>query len=255
MNRFPFATIMMLGIVSLSLAQKKEEPKKEPPPKLIVAPILGVDPGKTTKVTVRGLQVDTVTEIKLQEPKASGKVLGKGKKVPPPNNSDPNKIGDSEIEIEVTLPSEVPGRTVPFTLIGPGGESNSLSLLVNDSPRIPEKEPNDGFKQAQLISFPAVVEGKIQQGQDVDLFRFEGKADQEIVVEIQATEFGSPLEPMLSLWDRNQQLLTTADGDQKTDPVLKYKLPADGSYYLSLLDAHDQGGAIFVYRLRFRDGK
>lgn len=246
----PVIPIVLLAFASSS-AQKKDSPKKENPPKVIVVPQLGVDPGKTAKLTVRGLGIDTVTEVQLQEPKARGKILGKGKKVGVPNNADPNRLGDSEIEIEVSLPPEVPGRTVPFSLVGPGGESPPHQLIVNDeTPRTPEKEPNQGFRQAQSISIPSIIEGKVHEPQDVDVFRFGGKAGQAIRVEIQARRFGSPLEPMLYLYDSSNQLLTTAEAASVgSDPVLDFKFPRDGTYFLTLLDANDQGGSIFGYRL------
>lgn len=242
---------VLLGLSNCSLAQNKDAPKKEEPPKIIVVPQLGIDPGKTTKITVRGLKVDTATEVRVQEPKASGKIVGKGQKVGVPNNVDVNRVGDTEIEIEVTLPPEVPGRTVPITLIGPGGESQPHQLIVNDEmPQTPEKEPNPGFRQAQSVAIPSLIVGKIQDPQDVDVFRFDGKAGQAIRVEVQARRFGSPLEPMLYLYDSANQLLTTAEAASPgTDPILELKLPRDGAYYLTLLDAHDQGGSMFVYRL------
>jgi hypothetical protein len=251
MSRLLFAIPIVLLAFASSSAQKKDAPKKEAPPKIVVVPHLGVDPGRPTKLTVRGLGIDTVTEVQLQEPKASGRILGKGKKVGVPNNADPNRLGDSEIEIEVSLPSEVPGRTVPFSLVGPGGESLPHQLIVNDeTPRMPEKEPNQGFRQAQTITIPSVIDGKVHEPQDVDVFRLDGKAGQTIRVEIQARRFGSPLEPMLYLYDSSNQLLTTAEAASAgSDPVLDYKFPRNGTYFLTLLDANDQGGSIFVYRL------
>lgn len=243
--------IGLLALAAPSSAQKKDAPKKEVPPKVIVVPQLGVDPGKTTKLTVRGLGIDTATEVQLQEPKARGKILGKGKKVGVPNNADPNRLGDSEIEIEVSLPPEVPGRTVPFSLVGPGGESQPHQLIVNgETPRTPEKEPNQGFRQAHTISIPSTIDGKVHEPQDVDVFRFDGKAGQTIRAEVQARRFGSPLEPMLYLYDSSNQLLATAEAASVgSDPVLDFKFSRDGTYYLTLLDANDQGGSIFVYRL------
>ena len=75
-------------------------------------------------------------------------------------------VGDSEVEIEVTLPAEVAGGSVPFTLIGPGGESRPHAIVVHDgAPRMAEKEPNDGFRQAQPVVVPQVVEGSVSRPQ------------------------------------------------------------------------------------------
>ena len=239
-----------------SPAQNKKEPKG-PPPRVILAMPMAVEIGKTNKLTIRGQYLDAVTGIQVQEPKSSGKVVGKGKKVAVPNQMNAEQVGDSEIEIEITLPKEVPGSVVPFVVIGPGGESKPHSLIVkNGVPVVLEKEPNDGFKQAQPITIPCVVEGSIRQSQDVDVFRFEGKQGEQLTFDLQANRFGSPLDGMLTLFDSEGRVVATADdSDGSLDPVLQISLPQSGTYYLSLIDAHDQGGSLFLYRLAFRNSK
>jgi hypothetical protein len=84
----------------------------------------------------------------------------------------------------------------------------------------------------------------------VDVFRVEGKAGDRLVFEVQARRFGSPLEAMLTLYDADGHIMATAEGmGAQRDPVLKASLPRDGKYFLALIDAHDQGGPIWVYRL------
>ena len=56
----------------------------------------------------------------------SGKVLGKGRKVSRLESDElPQIVGDSEIDVEVTLPAEVPGGLVPVSFVGPGGEGQA----------------------------------------------------------------------------------------------------------------------------------
>jgi hypothetical protein len=231
-------------------AQKKDAPKDAAPQPIVTLP-LAIDKGKSTKLTVRGLHVDSAIEVHVSEPKSSGRIAGKGTNIPVPKDANPAQLGDSEIEIEITIPEEVPSGVVPFTLVGPGGESKPHSLIVNDeTPRVAEKEPNNGFGEAQPIAVPQIVEGLIKQPQDVDVFRVEGKAGDRIVFEVQARRFGSPVEAMLTLYDADGQILATAEGaGPRRDPVLKALLPRDGRYFLALIDANDQGGPIWVYRL------
>lgn len=243
------AAFLLTLLAATAIAQPKKD-AKEAPPHVIVALPLAVEMGKTTKVTLRGLGLDTVTEIRFQEPRSTGK-LGKSKKVAVPNEANPKRIGDSEIEVEVTLPPEVPGGVVPFTLASPTGESKPHRLIVrDDTAPIVEKEPNDGFKNAQPIQIPCVVDGSIRQAQDVDVFRVDGKRDETLVFEVQANRFGSPLDAMLTIYDDAGRVVAVADdSDGSTDPILSVKLPKDGTYYAALLDANDQGGSIYVYRL------
>jgi hypothetical protein len=67
---------------------------------------------------------------------------------------------------------------------------------------------------------------------------------------VQAARFGSPVDGFLTLHDADRKLLASSDdADGSADPVLAVTLPKDGTYYISLIDAHDLGGANFGYRL------
>src|SRR6185369_5465903 len=95
--------------------------------------------------------------------------------------------GDTQIEVEVNVPAEFAGKTVGLTAVTPAGDTQAYELLI-DGPGtvLPEKESNNGFRQAQVITLPQVVEGTISPAQDVDVFRFEGKAGQTVVMEVAA---------------------------------------------------------------------
>jgi len=247
-------TFIYLLAVVVPLSPAAGQPTKEGPPKPLYAIQLAADAGKTTKLTIRGVRLDTATEVRVGDPKSSGKVVGKGRKTPISNQMNADVVGDTEIDVEITLPADVPGGVVPLSLIGPGGEGRPFLLLVNDdTPRIPEKEPNDGFKQAMSLTAPVVVEAGFKQPQDVDVFRIEGKAGDKFRFEVQAKRYGSPAEPMLTLYDVAGRVVATGETSTNTpDPIIRITLPKDGVYYVSVIEGFDQGGPMFVYRLVFR---
>src|SRR5262249_44853995 len=144
-----------------SSAQVKEGPK-------VLVPLpLGAAPGMPTLLTLRGLRLDTATEVRCQAPKARAKLLGKGKAgVPKPE--DAPRLGDTQVEIELTLPPDYPGRTVTVSVVTPAGESPAHPLLVERGPVVAEKEPNNGFREAQPITVPLELQGAIGRPQDVD---------------------------------------------------------------------------------------
>ncbi len=256
MNRL-LPTLLLLVVLPPSVGQQKDKPKDQPP-KLLYALQLGADAGKTTKLTLRGLRLDTATEVRLGEPKSSGKVIGKGRKAAMPNaQMNVEAVGDTELDVEVSLPAEVPGGVVPIMVIGPGGESTPLRVLVNDdSPRVAEKEPNDGFKQSMAIVVPSVVEASIKQSQDVDVFQFEGKTGEKLRIEVVAARAGSPVAPILTLYDSAGRTLATGEVPTgERDPTIRFTVSANGAYLISVIDAHDQGGPMFVYRLAVRRDK
>ena len=232
-----------------ALAQKKPEPKDRP--QLTLAVPFVINAGKPVKVTVRGLKLDGITEVRCHEPKSFAKIVGKPAKANVPDPKLTAQLGDIQIEVEVTVPSETVAHDISISLIGPGGESNLLRLHVDDGLSVvAEKEPNNGFKQAQPLSVPIAVDGAIQNAQDVDVFRIEGKAGQRVVFEVLASRYGSPLDPVLTLFDDRGQTVAVSDDAERTNNVrLTVTLPRTGTYYLSIVDANDQGGAFHRYRL------
>jgi len=251
------ACVMFFAFPLDDVSAQKQKENQGAAPHVIVAMPLAVEPGKTTKIVLRGLGLDSASGIQMKEPKSTARLIGKGKKVPVPVNAAANQVGDSEIEIEVSPSKETTGSVVPFSIIGPAGESKPHQLIVKDDmPIVVEKEPNDGFKLAQPITLPCIVEGSIRQAQDVDVFRFEGNKGDWLVFEVQANRFGSPLDGILTLYDDAGRVVAGADDSADSlDPILCVTLPRSASYFLSLIDAHDQGGSVFVYRLIARSAK
>jgi hypothetical protein len=242
--------LLLLAFAPAAPGQAKTKPPPKNLPKVLMALPLGVPAGTTTRLALRGLRLDGATEVKVA-PKGSVKVLKKNK-VPVPNQADPNKVGDSQVEVELTVPADFPGDRAKLTVRGPGGESRPHEVLIDRAPVLNEKEPNDGFKAAQKIAIGQVVQGAIAAPLDVDCFRFEGKAGQRVVVEIFAARHGSALDAILTLYDERGQKVAEKDSGDGVDPRLELALPRAGAYFVCIQDAHDQGGATHVYRLLIR---
>jgi hypothetical protein len=246
---------LLLAATALT-AQDKKPPEKKDAPRVVVAVPLGIPAGKTTKVTLRGLRLDTATEVRCGAPKATAKVVSKGKATVP-NMQEAKHVGDTQVEVEVTLPADAAEGMSELTVVTPAGESAPHKLLVEKTVSvISEKEPNNGFKQAQPVALPQAVDGTISQNQDVDVYRFEGKAGQRVVIEVFAARYGSALDSFLSLHDADGRLLATCDDiDGSTDSRIEATLPKDGAYYASVIDANDIGGPAHVYRLVVKEKK
>jgi hypothetical protein len=255
----PYRTCAALVVVlGLPLAWSPAQVKKPAPansPRVLMAIPLGASPGKTTRVTLRGLKLDQANAVRFPNSKATAKIVSKGKAAVP--NKNPAREGDTQVVVDVTLPRETAGGTVNLVVATPAGESKAHSLLVETAvPVVAEKEPNNGFRNAQKIQVPQAVDGVIAHARDVDGFRFDGKAGQKVVCEVFAARHGSALDSVLTLYDADgQELASNDDIKGSTDSRLEVKLPRAGAYYLSLMDAHDQGGAAHVYRLVVKTGK
>ncbi|MDB5313976.1 MAG: putative subtilase-type serine protease precursor [Gemmataceae bacterium] len=248
----PFA----LATSAPSSAQKKDPEKKDQPRVLYSVPLV-VAPGEKGKLVLRGKNLDAVKEVTVAGADgAKVKVLG-GKKTAVGNNQPAERIGDTEVEIELDLPKGAkPGR-VKLTAVGPGGGSAAYTLLLpDDTPAVKEKEPNDGFDQAQAIPVPAAVEGTIKGERDTDVYKFDGKKGDKLRIEVQAARFGSPVDALITVYDGGRRVVAAADDtDGSPDPALTVTLPRDGPFYVTVLDAHDLGGPQFGYRLVVKKDK
>jgi hypothetical protein len=152
------------------------------------------------------------------------------------------------------------------------GVSNLRPFAVDSLPEILEQEPNNTVAQSQKVSLPIIVNGRIDPPGDRDVFRFEGKAGEEIVAEVQARRLDSPLDSCLKLTDAGgKQLAFNDDYEEKVggapegwedkglgrethhaDSYIRATLPADGTYYLHLGDIQGKGGPEYAYRLHIR---
>lgn len=157
--------------------------------------------------------------------------------------------------MQLLLPPDAPAGPTPFVLVSPGGETESTNRLLVFAPGslLKEKEPNGGFRTAQEIPFAKPLLGTISEANDVDVFRFTGQAGQTIVAEVLAARLGSLLDASLMLYGATGHVLAgNDDSPAGADPELRFKLPADGVYFLSLFDAQDKGGPTHVYQLTVR---
>lgn len=242
--------VLVLCVLSSPPAPSQPKDKdKKVAPKVIMALPLGVAPGQTTKVTVRGLQLDKSSAIKFASDKVQAKIIGKGKAEVPDKN--PEQVGDSQFVIEVTLPKDFAEAQATFEIETAEGKTKPHALLIETKlPVVPQKEPNDGFAAAQKVQVPQVIDGAIDRAQDVDVYAFTGKAGDKVLIEVLAQRHGSVLDAMLTLYDASgQQVAFTDNLSDSSDAVMNVTLTKTGTFYLSLIDAHDKGGVTYPYRL------
>jgi len=112
---------------------------------------------------------------------------------------------------------------------------------------------------AQPVTLPIIINGRIDAPGDNGVFRFAGRAGEQIVAEVCARRLDSPLDSTLELTDAaGKRLAFNDDYDDKgsglethhADSYLTATLPADGNYFVHIRDAQRQGGPACAYRLR-----
>lgn len=236
--------------------EKKPEPK--PSPSVLLASPLAAVAGATNSIKLRGLNLTNAVEVRfLAVPSGLVSTIRSATKSEPPKPLDAKRAGDTQIELSLLLPSGIAAVELPFVVVTPDGLSatNRLVVLPADG-AVDEKEPNGGFKEAQLIRFGQTVRGEIGKEKDVDVFRFEGAAGDRIRVELTAARLGSALDALVNLHDASGHLLASADDPLPgRDAVLEATLPTAGPWFLVLLDAHDRGGPAHPYLLSLQAPK
>jgi len=237
------------GLTPTSSQDKKKDKAKKVEPRITVVLPLGASLGKTGKLTIRGIALGQATEVRVG---GGGKAKITSKGVAPVPDKNPEKVGDTQVVAEVSLPDKLPEGGFEITVVTPMGTTKPHALLVESKyPVVQEKEPNPGFRQSQEVKLPCVIEGAVASPRDVDVFSFQGRTGQKIKASVLASAHGSALDAMLFLYNQSGALLASAD-DRKgsRDGVLEFTLPADGVYHLTLIDASDTGSVVHVYRLR-----
>lgn len=156
-----------------------------------------------------------------------------------------------------------PGKREPgIWSIGLGGKhgmAQQIEFALAELPECNEKEPNNKTDNAQTVQLPIVINGRIDQAGDWDVYRFQGKAGERIVAQVRARRLGSPMDSLLKLTDAQGKPIAFNDDHadksaglttHQADSFLQTTLPKAGVYCLHVGDTQNHGGPEFGYRLR-----
>ncbi|MEN6627749.1 MAG: hypothetical protein ABFD69_16100 [Candidatus Sumerlaeia bacterium] len=174
----------------------------------------------------------------------------------------PNIQLSETVLVEITIDGNaIPGER-QIRLSSPTGLTNPLTFQVGTWPEVTEQEPNDPGEYEMLppesaVSVPFMLNGQVKPG-DVDRFKFFAQRNQQIVIEAHARDLMPYLadavpgwfQPVMALYDSKGEEVAYADDYQfNPDPVLFYKISADGEYELEIRDSIYRGREDFVYRI------
>ena len=236
----------LLALLLATPACFAAEEKKDIPRVTAVAP-LGLTAGEASTLRLRGLLLKDATEVRTI-PEAAAKLKDK-KDASLPNGLEAKEVGDTEVSIELTPPADCTKLSVQIVTPKGATEPHDIAIFPKEA-TVAEKEPNDGFRTAQMIDTAKPIVGKIGADKDVDVFRFEAKAGKPITARLIAAGSGSLLDAVLSLYDAAGRSLGSADDfDTQRDPILTATPATDGPLCIVVSDAHDRGGSWHEYRL------
>ena len=155
-------------------------------------------------------------------------------------------------KLEVTVAKEASPGIHRFRLKTPLGTSNMLTLAIGTLPEVKEREKSamDAGAPPQMIDLPATLIGSIQGPGEKDAYQFEGKAGEDVVFRVEASEIGSKLTSALSLSDADGRVVSTAgENSNRPDAELTYHIAQAGKYDVTITDRANGGGEGYFYRL------
>lgn len=216
-------------------AKTKSTPAK---PEITAVWPRGVQRGATTRITLTGKHLADVSQLAFNNAKLTGKLM-----------ADDAKHSHALV-IDVTAADGLALGGYELTLKGPGGAAAPLKLHLDDLEQVVEQEPNLDGAAATSLTLPVSVWGAIGEKGDADLFSFEARGGQTIVLDLGAQSLGSKLNGVLTLTDsQGRVMIATNDFDGQADPLLAFTPPADGRYVVRLSDLMLAGSDEHFYRL------
>jgi Bacterial pre-peptidase C-terminal domain len=132
-----------------------------------------------------------------------------------------------------------------------GEKTNPTAFVVSSLPQVLEREPNDTPEQANRVTIPCGINGRIQTKRDLDHYVFAAKKGKAIRFEVKARRFGtalcSSLDSVLDVMNSKGSILASNDDTFGKDAALVFTPPADGDYVLRIRDLNSKGGETAVY--------
>jgi hypothetical protein len=161
-------------------------------------------------------------------------------------------IGDpaGEIKKKVKLPAQPEPNFVLHAEDAGGISPSGLPFRLSDLPSVNEVEPNDSVATATKGAAPGAFNGVIEKPGDIDFYRFTAKKGQVFDVHCYARRMGSPLDPVMYIYNAQGGVLTGNDDmPGSPDSYIRFSVPADGEYLVSVTDHLKKGGPTYVYRI------
>jgi hypothetical protein len=232
------------------------------PPTINAVSPLGVARGATVEMTIEGLNLAKAADIYFSEPGIKARIL-RVKELPdlpdirlgsngtlstvdlgplPPRNQ-------VTVELEISPDAEV--GPVGFRLRTPLGTSPEGRFVIEPYyGESPDREPNDTPDEAFETYTPTILVGTISRPGDADYYKFRAAAGEELVFANNASMLGSALQPIVALYDADQNLLKEFGRDGDTGSKwFSWKFDKAGSYYVRVSDYENGGSARHFYRI------
>jgi hypothetical protein len=146
--------------------------------------------------------------------------------------------------LQAMLPREAPADYAHVFSAGTR-RTNPVLLDVDESPEHRHEQDRDN-----VIALPAVLNGWIDKAGAINEWKWQGKKGDAWEFQLRSAQLGSRLDGIVTIADAAGKMLAKAEANP-LDPVLTFRVPADGVYVVKVHDRfRSRGGPDFAYRLR-----
>ncbi len=250
-----------LAVSSLTAADQPTGSRITPPTLNSVSPV-GVARGTTVEITVEGLNLAKASAIYFSEPGVTGRIV-RVKELPDLSDIRLGSNGTAstvdvgplpprnQVTVEVDVSPDAAVGPVGFRLLTPLGTSPEGKFLIEPYyGEAPDKEPNDTPENAFETFLPAILAGTISRPGDIDYFKIQVKAGQELSFLNGAMLIGSALQPVVTILDSDLNVVATYGENGGSEQVMfaRHFEKAD-TYYIRVEDYQRSGRAGNFYRI------
>lgn len=245
---FRCAGLFLFAAVGLSLlspgpgsllAQEKGAPTVPATyPTLTTLANLGAKRGTTTDLTLTGTNLADATAVWTS--------FG-GTVTIPEGQKDAAKLN-----VKIEVPADAPIGLHTIRVGTAAGVSNLRPFVIDELPEVAESG-NTKKDAPQELTPPCVALGTVA-AETSDYFKIPVTAGQPMTIEVLARRIGSPLDPVILLYDDQGRELTSLYADDtpglQADARLTHTFPTTGHVIVEVRDTTFRGGGDFAYRLR-----
>jgi len=245
----------------LVLPLQAASPRTTPPTLNNVSP-QGIARGTTVELTVEGLNLARASAIFFSEPGVTGRVV-RVKELPDlpdirlGSNGTPSTIDlgplppRNQVTVEVDVSADADIGPVSFRLLTPLGTSPEGRFLIEPYyGESADREPDDTPEAAVETFLPAILTGAISRPGDVDYFKIQVRAGQEIAFQNNAAAIGSQLQPVVTIFDSDLHELHTYGENGGTEQLqFAHRFAKAGTYYIRIADYQQSGRGGNTYRI------
>ena len=154
--------------------------------------------------------------------------------------------------LHLLMPDQ-PNRFVSLRLRNSDGQGSGFVTVVSgDLPEFTESEANDSLDAATAVTLPGVLNGRLEQPEDKDYYKFEGRKGERWMIRGVTRTLGSPADLYIELFRADGDRLANVDDVGKEEGLLDFTFPEDGTYTLRVEDLHRSGSPAHAYRVDIR---